>query len=81
MRAADAIAQIARVPIREAACPFGSYDRRVLNMLRRHGFVRVYTVDGGHAKRGAWLQPRYTVQRMTPRPISNASRFHAAASR
>ena len=63
MRAAHTIAELARVPIREAACPFGSYDRRVLTMLRRHGFRRVYTVDGGHAKRDAWLQPRYTVQK------------------
>jgi len=75
MRAADTIAEFARVPIREAACPFGSYDRRVLNMLRRHGFRRVYTVDGGHAKRDAWLQPRYTVQKEdTPADVERLAR-------
>lgn len=63
MRATKAIADVARVPIREAACPFGSYDRRVLSALRRHGFRRVYTVDGGHARGHAWLQSRYTVRR------------------
>jgi peptidoglycan/xylan/chitin deacetylase (PgdA/CDA1 family) len=63
MHATRTIADVAGVPIREAACPFGSYDRRVLSALRRHGFRLVYTVDGGHAKRGAWLQPRYTIRR------------------
>lgn len=62
MQATSTIADVAGVPIREAACPFGSYDRRVLSTLRRHGFRRVYTVDGGHARRDAWLQPRYTVR-------------------
>lgn len=63
MRAARIIADVAGAPVREAACPFGSYDRRVLGALRRHGFTRVYTVDRGRAPRGAWLQPRYTVRR------------------
>ena len=63
MRAARIIADIARTPVREAACPFGSYDRRVLGALRRHGFTRVYTVDRGRARQGAWLQPRYTVRK------------------
>jgi len=49
-------------PVREASCPFGAYDRRVLGALRRHGFSRVYTVDGGPARPDAWLQSRYTVQ-------------------
>jgi peptidoglycan/xylan/chitin deacetylase (PgdA/CDA1 family) len=63
MRAARIIADVAGAPIREAACPFGSYDRRVLGALRRHGFTRVYTVDRGRARYGAWLQPRYTVRK------------------
>jgi len=45
-----------------AACPFGSYDRRVLKLLRRAGYTRVYTSDGGRTDPGAWLQPRNTVQ-------------------
>jgi peptidoglycan/xylan/chitin deacetylase (PgdA/CDA1 family) len=70
-----AIAQAAGRPIREVACPFGSYDRRVLKAIRRHEFARVYTVDGGTARSDEWLQSRYTVraadtpasiERMTP---------------
>jgi peptidoglycan/xylan/chitin deacetylase (PgdA/CDA1 family) len=52
----------AGVAVSETSCPFGSYDRRVLRELRRHGFSRVYTVDEGVATPNAWLQPRYTVR-------------------
>jgi peptidoglycan/xylan/chitin deacetylase (PgdA/CDA1 family) len=44
-----------------AACPFGAYDRRVLGALRRAGFARVFTSDGGYASPEAWLQPRNTL--------------------
>jgi peptidoglycan/xylan/chitin deacetylase (PgdA/CDA1 family) len=60
--AADAITAAAGQPVREVACPFGDYDRGVLAALRRCGFDRVYTVDGGLAHSGAWLQSRYTVR-------------------
>ena len=46
----------------EASCPFGMYDRTVLRELRRVGFARVYTSDGGPANPAAWLQPRNTVK-------------------
>jgi peptidoglycan/xylan/chitin deacetylase (PgdA/CDA1 family) len=49
--------------VSEAACPFGSYDRRVLSALRRAGYRRVYTSDRGTARPGAWLQPRNTMRR------------------
>lgn len=45
-----------------AACPFGSYDRRVLRSLRRCGYQTVYTSDGGTARPGAWIQARTTVR-------------------
>jgi len=48
-------------PVREAACPFGAYDRRVLHALRRAGMDLVYTSDRGPAREDAWLQPRNTV--------------------
>jgi peptidoglycan/xylan/chitin deacetylase (PgdA/CDA1 family) len=48
--------------ITEAACPFGSYDRRVVRMLRRHGYQRAYTSDEGTTRPSAWLQPRNTVR-------------------
>jgi peptidoglycan/xylan/chitin deacetylase (PgdA/CDA1 family) len=54
------------VPITEAACPFGSYDRRVLHALRHAGYRRVYNSDGGCSSRAAWLAPRTTVHRERP---------------
>lgn len=44
-----------------AACPFGAYDRRVLGALRRAGFTRVFSSDGGYASPQAWFQPRNTL--------------------
>ncbi len=54
------------VPITEAACPFGSYDRRVLRALRGAGYRRVYNSDGGCSSTTAWLAPRTTVHRERP---------------
>lgn len=42
----------------QAACPFGSYDRRVLRQLRKAKFMRVYTSDRGRAQSNWWIQPR-----------------------
>ena len=53
---------IVRHPVTEAACPFGSYDRRVLRALQRDGYRTVYTSDGGTARPHAWLQARNTVR-------------------
>ena len=50
-------------PVAEAACPFGSYDRRVLHALRRCGYRRVYTSDRGSSRPEQWLQARNTVRR------------------
>ncbi|MEC3976548.1 polysaccharide deacetylase family protein [Amycolatopsis sp. H20-H5] len=38
--------------------PFGAYDRRVLDRLKRAGATRVYTSDGGVAHEERWLQAR-----------------------
>jgi hypothetical protein len=75
-QAAEIIGATAGQPIREVACPFGSYDRRILREIRRHGFDRVYTVDGGAAARpDAWLQSRYTIRgRDTPAVIERLRR-------
>lgn len=56
-RLEDAVGQ----RIDEAACPFGSYDRRVLGWLRRLGYRHAFTSDGGGARDGLWLQARNTV--------------------
>jgi len=56
------ISEAAGEPVREASCPFGDYDRRVLHELRRQAFSRVYTIDGRPARPDAWLQSRYIVR-------------------
>lgn len=48
-------------PVTEAACPFGSYDRRVLRRLRRCGYRQVFTSDRGTSGPDAWMQARNTV--------------------
>jgi peptidoglycan/xylan/chitin deacetylase (PgdA/CDA1 family) len=48
--------------VTDAACPRGSYDRRLLSSLRRLGYRRVYTSDRRPARREAWLQPRFSVR-------------------
>ena len=55
------IAEVAGRPIDEAALPLGAYDRRLLSDLRRLGYAAVYTSDRAPARRGAWLQPRFSV--------------------
>ncbi len=49
-------------PVREAAIPFGAYDRRVLKEIRGHNYERVYTSDSGPARPDRWLQPRSSLQ-------------------
>lgn len=73
--AASTIAGVSGQPVTEVACPFGSYDRRVLAAIRSAGFRRVYTVDGGSARSQAWIQPRYTVRAAdTPADIERRAR-------
>jgi peptidoglycan/xylan/chitin deacetylase (PgdA/CDA1 family) len=62
VRARAVIEEAAGAPVRAAACPFGAYDRRVLSALRRVGYDRVYTSDGGLAGRDDWIQARTTVR-------------------
>jgi peptidoglycan/xylan/chitin deacetylase (PgdA/CDA1 family) len=56
-----ALEDVVGAPVLEAACPFGAYDRSSLHALRRRGFRRVFTSDGGAAAADAWLQPRTSV--------------------
>jgi peptidoglycan/xylan/chitin deacetylase (PgdA/CDA1 family) len=82
--AASTIAGVSGRPVTEVACPFGSYDRRVLAAIRHAGFRRVYTVDGGSARSQAWIQARYTVRAAdTPADIERRARSprpHALAA-
>jgi peptidoglycan/xylan/chitin deacetylase (PgdA/CDA1 family) len=68
--------EVCRAPIDSAACPFGAYDRTVIHGLRRAGYNRVYTSDGGIAVAGGWLQARNTVTRsMTLDQVSRLIRL------
>jgi peptidoglycan/xylan/chitin deacetylase (PgdA/CDA1 family) len=49
--------------VTKVAIPFGAYDRRVLTRLREERFDTIYTSDRGLARPGAWLKPRFTVDR------------------
>ena len=55
------IEDICGVAVTKAAIPFGSYDRRVLERLRRERFDCIYTSDRGLARSDAWLKPRDTM--------------------
>jgi peptidoglycan/xylan/chitin deacetylase (PgdA/CDA1 family) len=49
-------------PISVAACPLGSYDRKVLSRLKTLRYTRVFTSDRGTTRPDAWLQPRHSVR-------------------
>ena len=55
------IEDVCGVAVTKAAIPFGSYDRRLLQRLRRERFECVYTSDRGLARSEAWLKPRDTM--------------------
>ncbi len=55
-----------------AACPFGSYDRRVLRALDAAGYRTVFTSDGGPCAGRGRLRARNTIKRTTtPRDIQS----------
>jgi peptidoglycan/xylan/chitin deacetylase (PgdA/CDA1 family) len=56
------IGELTGEPVTAVAVPFGSYDRIVLNRLRKAGVHRVYTSDGGRATPSRWLQPRNSIR-------------------
>lgn len=60
--ARDRLGELTGTAVDLAACPLGRYDRRVLGELRDLGYHRVFTSDRRRARRGAWLQPRYSVR-------------------
>ncbi len=55
--------ELVGAPVAQAACPYGAYDRRVLSSLRRYGYDRVFTSDGGTTRPGQWVQARNTLRR------------------
>ncbi|MEV6302490.1 polysaccharide deacetylase family protein [Actinoplanes sp. NPDC051861] len=61
--ARDRLSDVAGVPVDQAACPLGRYDRELLTRMRRLGYTRVFTSDRRKARSDAWLQPRYSLRR------------------
>jgi peptidoglycan/xylan/chitin deacetylase (PgdA/CDA1 family) len=59
--ARDRLEQWTGIKIDKAACPFGSYNRRVIQTLRGARYKCIYTSDGGPAQAGALVLPRNTV--------------------
>ena len=55
------IEDICGATVTKAAIPFGSYNRHVLQRLRREQFECVYTSDRGLARPEAWIKPRNTM--------------------
>jgi peptidoglycan/xylan/chitin deacetylase (PgdA/CDA1 family) len=55
------IEDVCGMAVTKAAIPFGSYNRRVLERLRRERLECVYTSDRGLARSGAWLKSRDTM--------------------
>lgn len=56
------IAEVAQVPVEEAAIPFGRYNGAVVRALRAQGYSLAYSSDGG-----GWTQGQYPVPRTSPR--------------
>lgn len=74
IEAQQRIEDAAGVPVTDAACPLGRYDRRLLADLRRLGYRRVYTSDRRAARQDSWLQARFSVHREdTPQSLRAAT--------
>jgi peptidoglycan/xylan/chitin deacetylase (PgdA/CDA1 family) len=78
--------EIVERPVTAAACPFGSYDRRVLRGLERAGYRRVYTSDGGTTRPEDWIRARNTIRPgnsagLLERVVSVEKRPHGAMLR
>jgi peptidoglycan/xylan/chitin deacetylase (PgdA/CDA1 family) len=56
------LADLVGAPVRAVGIPFGAYNRRVMSYLKRQGFDRIYTSDGGSARQGARVQPRFSLR-------------------
>ncbi|WCD92909.1 polysaccharide deacetylase family protein [Microbacterium sp. nov. GSS16] len=63
IESSQTLQQIVGRPTRHAALPHGLYDRAVLDELRVHDFLRVYTLDEGWSRARPWLRNRYSILR------------------
>ena len=63
IQAREILEDTVQLPIVEAACPRGAYDRRALKALRRLGYRRVFTSDRGPSRESSWVRARDSVRR------------------
>lgn len=61
VRAKTVLEEVVERPVTDAACPFGSYDRRVIAGLRAAGYGRVFTSDRGMTRPDDFVQARNSV--------------------
>ena len=61
IEARQRIADVSGVNIIDAALPLGQYDRKLLADLKRLGYSSVHTSDRRVARKGSWIQPRFSV--------------------
>ena len=61
VRSKAVLEEVVEQPVTGAACPFGSYDRRVIAGLSSAGYCRVYTSDCGTTRPDEFLQARNCV--------------------
>jgi peptidoglycan/xylan/chitin deacetylase (PgdA/CDA1 family) len=61
LEARETLQQMTGTKISEAACPFGSYNRRVIHALQTSGYQCVYTSDGGCVDPDAFLRSRNSI--------------------
>jgi len=63
--------------VNAVALPFGSYNRRVLNVLRQAGYTKIYSSDPGLPLTSAWFLQRFSYR--TDRPYVPAELADHAA--
>lgn len=61
VEARSILERVVGAPVTSAACPFGSYDRKVLRTLRGSGYRHAFTSDRGTARSEGFLQSRNSV--------------------
>lgn len=62
-----------------AGLPFGRYNRRVLNRLKRHGYTKIYSSDGREKLTRVGLSPRYSLRSPEDFPSLDKSLVESAS--
>lgn len=62
VNARKTLASVIGTPVDSVAIPFGAYDRKVIAHLKRCGYTRIYTSDGGHCRPTARICNRTSIR-------------------